>query len=233
MSGRSRLKGPLPGESGRLDAREGAVGHVRNSRTEGLRRHGHGHRKVADSFADTICTVGWPVKLQPRAFSTSTPTQVMLRRTASAVTPDVALWVILRNSAKQMSFDSYERFLRLVFCDDKTGYAGNAQSAVTTFRKILGKRFLLQRRRCLPAAEGGDRSVRDGQLRRQVRPGGDTYQTYDVTGAVARRFVQPGGCSDADPYEPAFTPAIARTSRTAWGCQARTSTSCGTPTPAR
>ena len=132
----------------------------------------------------------------------------MLRRSASAVTPDVALWVILRNSTKQMSFDSYERFLRLVFCDDKAGYAGNAPAAVSTFRKILGKRFLpyndADAYRLLKAATEAFVMVNCGV---KCAPG-ETHQTYDrFTGAAAGRYGQPGGCSDPDPYEPAFTPA--------------------------
>jgi hypothetical protein len=154
--------------------------------------------------------VDWTVNLQPRAFSTSTPTQVMLRRTASAVTPDVALWVILRNSTKQMSFDSYERFLRLVFCDDKSGYAGHAPTAVTTFRKILGKRYLpyndADAYRLLKAATEAFVMVNCGV---KCAPAGETYPTYDTdTGALASQYYPPqNGCSDQDPYEPAFTPA--------------------------
>ncbi len=90
----------------------------------------------------------------------------------------------------------------------------------------------LQRRRCLPAAEGRDRGVRDGELRRPVRA--------DGRNAVHLRHVHRHGCraqraagrlQRLGPVRAGVQRRpIARTSRTGWGCRARTSISCGTPT---
>src|SRR5262249_19596686 len=40
-----------------------------------------------------------------------------LRRSASVVTPDLPLWVVIRNSTDGLSFKNYQRFIDVVLCD--------------------------------------------------------------------------------------------------------------------
>ena len=40
-----------------------------------------------------------------------------LRRSASAMTPDLPLWVVIRNSTDSLSFKNYQRYIDVVLCD--------------------------------------------------------------------------------------------------------------------
>lgn len=42
---------------------------------------------------------------------------VGLRRSASIVTPDLPLWVVIRNSTEGLSFKNYQRYIDIVLCD--------------------------------------------------------------------------------------------------------------------
>ena len=42
---------------------------------------------------------------------------VGLRRSASVVTPDLPLWVVIRNSTEGLSFKNYQRYIDIVLCD--------------------------------------------------------------------------------------------------------------------
>ena len=49
---------------------------------------------------------------------------VGLRRSASVVTPDLPLWVVIRNSTDGLSFKNYQRYIDIVLCDATRGRPG-------------------------------------------------------------------------------------------------------------
>ncbi len=99
---------------------------------------------------------------------------VGLRRSASVITPDLPLWVVIRNSTESLSFKNYQRYIDIVLCDapaDKSGRWRPDENDVLAPRRIPGSQEAplpaVHRRRRVPAAQGRNRSVPDGQLRRR------------------------------------------------------------------
>jgi hypothetical protein len=73
---------------------------------------------------------------------------VGLRRSASVVTPDLPLWVVIRNSTDGLSFKNYQRYIDMVLCD--TDPAGLADGALVRTRDHFAE---LKRRRFLPFSD--------------------------------------------------------------------------------
>lgn len=96
------------------------------------------------------------ITVQPRAYARGDTIPVELRgvpgsigvslqRSASRETPDLPLWVIIRNSSEAMSFENYNRFMNLVLCG-----AGQDSISDTTSRNIDDLLTNLAKRRILP-----------------------------------------------------------------------------------
>jgi hypothetical protein len=73
---------------------------------------------------------------------------VGLRRSASVVTPDLPLWVVIRNSTDALSFKNYQRYIDIVLCDAPTeglfdAFIGQtASSPRAEFDELKKRRFL-------------------------------------------------------------------------------------------
>jgi hypothetical protein len=73
---------------------------------------------------------------------------VGLRRSATTVTPDLPLWVVIRNSTDGLSFKNYQRYIDVVLCDASTdglndGFlAQTAFSPRDEFQRLKRRRFL-------------------------------------------------------------------------------------------
>ncbi len=73
---------------------------------------------------------------------------VGLRRSASVVTPDLPLWVVIRNSTDGLSFKNYQRYIDMVLCD--TEPVGLADAAARTQLSRRHHYETLKQRRFLP-----------------------------------------------------------------------------------
>jgi hypothetical protein len=62
---------------------------------------------------------------------------VTLRRTATAPTTDLPLWVVIRKSAEAISFNNYNRFMELVLCNSEGGAEVRSE-----FDRLRQRRFL-------------------------------------------------------------------------------------------
>jgi hypothetical protein len=73
---------------------------------------------ISDPAGDVTCTAAPPegveVKLRPLARGDTLP--VTMRRTATAPTPDLPLWVVIRNSTEALSFRNYSKFMDILLC---------------------------------------------------------------------------------------------------------------------
>ena len=73
---------------------------------------------------------------------------VGLRRSASVVTPDLPLWVVIRNSTDALSFKNYQRYIDIVLCDAPAeglfdAFIGQtASSPRAEFDELKKRRFL-------------------------------------------------------------------------------------------
>jgi len=74
---------------------------------------------------------------------------VGLRRSATTVTPDLPLWVVIRNSTDGLSFKNYQRYIDIVLCDAPAdGFAdgfvlrNTAVAPRNEFDKLKKRRFL-------------------------------------------------------------------------------------------
>jgi hypothetical protein len=73
---------------------------------------------------------------------------VGLRRSASVVTPDLPLWVVIRNSTESLSFKNYQRYIDIVLCDAPADELADGVLTRTTcsphaeFQDLKKRRFL-------------------------------------------------------------------------------------------
>ena len=73
---------------------------------------------------------------------------VGLRRSASVVTPDLPLWIVIRNSTDGLSFKNYQRYVDLVLCDAAAegladGFVGKSTlPAQAEYEDLKRRRFL-------------------------------------------------------------------------------------------
>ena len=109
----------------------------------------------------------------PRA-SPATSTSAM-RRTATDATEDLSLWVVIRKSTEALSFNNYFRFMNFVLCGEPIGgeHHGIGVRIEAPAEKIRaaeqGTVPAVQQLRGLSPPEGGDRSLRDGELWRRAQ----------------------------------------------------------------
>jgi hypothetical protein len=88
------------------------------------------------------------IMVERRAFSNGDPMPVSMRRTANALTGDVALWIVIRKTTESISFESYQKHMDLLLCglDAQTG-----QPAKDWGDSARDKHFSkMLPRRCLP-----------------------------------------------------------------------------------
>jgi hypothetical protein len=84
------------------------------------------------------------LNLQPRVLSKDDIVSVTLRRTATAPTDDLPLWVVIKKSTDALSFEKYNRFMDIVLCGKSPleGENSRLDKGQETFDKLKGKRFL-------------------------------------------------------------------------------------------
>lgn len=86
---------------------------------------------------------------QPEVQNITGQVGVSMQRTATAITGDLALWQAILNSTERLSFNSYLRFMNLLFCGEEdisdlpAFEQGRFTKKKTVFRnELLGKRLL-------------------------------------------------------------------------------------------
>jgi hypothetical protein len=79
----------------------------------------HVTAKLRDS-GDVIGADNVDITVEPRPLSRDDTIAVTMRRTATQKTKDQALWMMVRNSTKAISFSSYKDFTDAVMCDNES-----------------------------------------------------------------------------------------------------------------
>jgi len=87
--------------------------------TTGLR--GVYNARVTVSGGSGGASLPAPITVSPRALQRVDNVPVTMRRTATAPTEDLALWVLIRKSGETISFENYSHFMEKVFCDRDAG----------------------------------------------------------------------------------------------------------------
>jgi hypothetical protein len=92
----------------------------------------HGSARISAFFDPTV------VPQAPQVISGSVG--VTLRRTATAPTPDLPLWIVIKKAAEAISFDNYNRFMDIVLCG--IGPRDIRNQLTPEFDRLRQRRFL-------------------------------------------------------------------------------------------
>jgi hypothetical protein len=104
-----------------------------------------GDGRVARSAALTIA----PAPTVPVAGAVN----VGLRRSATTITPDLPLWVVIRNSTDGLAFKNYQRYIDIVLCDAPTDGLSDGFVFRNSFSSRRNEFDRLKKRRFLPFSD--------------------------------------------------------------------------------
>ena len=103
-------------------------------------------KREASSDGPATITDEATALIQPDSQSVTGDINVAMRRTATDVTEDLSLWVVIRKSTEALSFNNYFRFMNFVLCGEQIGGEHHEFESV----RLLEKFDRLSKERFLP-----------------------------------------------------------------------------------